>query len=98
MILSRETSVYDFDVALSYASEDRQYVQSVARGLRDSGVRVFYDEFLVAELWGVNLYTYLDEVYRKRAKYAIVFASNNYAKKTWTAHERQSAQAQCHVA
>ena len=85
--------MHDFDVALSYTSEDRHYVQQVAEGLRDIGVRVFYDEFAAVELWGADLYTYLDEVYRKRARFTVVFVSRNYAAKEWTAHERQSAQA-----
>ena len=51
--------MHDFDVALSYTSEDRHYVQQVAEGLRDIGVRVFYDEFAAVELWGADLYTYL---------------------------------------
>ena len=84
---------HDFEVALSYASEDRHYVQQVAEGLRDTGVRVFYDEFAAVELWGADLYTYLDEVYRKRARFTVVFVSRSYAAKEWTAHERQSAQA-----
>lgn len=84
---------HEFDVALSYASEDRVYVQQVAKGLRDAGIRVFYDEFAVAELWGVDLYSYLDDVYRRRARFTVVFVSRSYAAKKWTAHERQSAQA-----
>ena len=31
-----------FDVALSYAGEDRYYVKQVAEILRDSGIHVFY--------------------------------------------------------
>jgi hypothetical protein len=48
---------------------------------------------MVADLWGVDLYNYLDDVYRKRARFTIVFISQNYAAKAWTSHERQSAQA-----
>jgi hypothetical protein len=88
-----EQASHEFDVALSYAGEDRGYVAAVANGLREAGVRVFYDEFMVADLWGVDLYGYLDEVYRKRARFTIVFISHNYAAKAWTSHERQSAQA-----
>ncbi|WST42416.1 TIR domain-containing protein [Streptomyces sp. NBC_01167] len=84
---------FDFDVALSYAGEDRKYVQAVAALLREGGVRIFYDEYAAAELWGSDLYTILDEVYRKRARFAIVFVSRHYVSKPWTRHERMSAQA-----
>lgn len=88
-----EQASHEFDVALSYAGEDRGYVEAIADGLREAGVRVFYDEFQVTDLWGVDLYGYLDDVYRKRARFTIVFISHNYAAKAWTSHERQSAQA-----
>jgi hypothetical protein len=83
----------DFDVALSFAGEDRRYVEQVAKILRDRKIRVFYDEFMLVDLWGEDLYSYFDDIYRRRARFAVVFVSENYARKAWTSHERQSAQA-----
>lgn len=85
--------VFDYDVALSYAGEDRAYVEQIAMRLRELGVRLFYDEYAAAELWGSDLYTLLDDVYRKRARFTIIFVSRHYASKSWTRHERQSIQA-----
>jgi hypothetical protein len=82
-----------YDVALSFAGEDRSYVAQVAETLRDSGVRVFYDDFETVALWGKDLYAHLDWVYRKAARYCVVFISEHYASKLWTNHERRSAQA-----
>src|SRR5207248_2119071 len=65
---SRE-SVTDYDVALSFAGEDRAYVEEVARALSAAGVKVFYDKLEEADLWGKNLYTHLSDVYRKRARF-----------------------------
>ena len=84
---------FEYDIALSFAGEDRNYVSRVAENLRLSGVRVFYDEFELIDMWGKNLYVYLDEIYREKAHYCIVFLSKNYAKKAWANHERESAQA-----
>ena len=84
---------YEFDVALSFASEDWEYVEKVAHTLKEIGVRVFYDCFEEVNLWGKNLYDYLQEVYYKRSRYTIMFISEAYAKKLWTNHERKSAQA-----
>ncbi len=83
----------NFDVALSFAGEDRTYVDQVARLLRDRGVKVFYDLFEEADLWGKNLYTHLSDVYQNRAKFTVMFISAAYCEKLWTNHEREAAQA-----
>lgn len=92
-----ETSTADdnrhLDVCLSFAGEDRQYVERVAETLRGLGVKVFYDKYEQASLWGRDLYQHLDEVYRKRAKFCVVFISEAYSQKLWTKHELRSAQA-----
>jgi len=45
----------EFEIALSFAGENRTYVDQVANLLRDSGVKVFYDLFEEASPWGKNL-------------------------------------------
>ncbi len=82
----------EFDIALSFAGEDREYVDQVANLLRDSGVKVFYDIFEEANLWGKNLYDYLSDIYMNKALYTIMFISKYYSKKLWTNHERQAMQ------
>lgn len=82
-----------YDVALSFAGEEREYVEAVASSLRDAGVSVFYDRYEEASLWGKDLYEHLNQVYTKEAHYTVLFASKAYAKKLWTNHERKSAQA-----
>ncbi|GBQ04222.1 hypothetical protein SSP531S_57140 [Streptomyces spongiicola] len=89
---SPSVEAFEFDVALSFAGEDRHYVQGIAELLKQRGVRIFYDEYVAAHLWGQDLYTTLDEVYRKRARFAIIFVSRHYVSKPWTQHERMSAQ------
>lgn len=84
---------FGLDVALSFAGEDRDYVEQVAASLDERGVRYFYDKSEEAELWGKDLYTHLDEVYRRRARYCVMFISEAYGRKLWTNHERESAQA-----
>lgn len=86
-------SAPDFDIALSFAGEDRQYVDRVANVLRDRGVKVFYDLFEEADLWGKDLYAHLTDVYQKRARFTVMFISEAYGKKLWTNHERRAAQA-----
>jgi len=81
-----------FDIALSFAGEDRKYVDQVAILLRQNGISVFYDLFEEANLWGKNLYDYLSDIYQNQARYTIMFISDAYNRKLWTNHERQSMQ------
>jgi hypothetical protein len=83
----------DYDIALSFAGEDRKYVEEVATELKRLGVRVFYDNFETVNLWGKDLYTHLQKIYQEQAKYTVIFISKHYAKKHWTNHERKMAQA-----
>lgn len=82
-----------YHIALSFAGEDRDYVDRVAAHLKAAGVDVFYDTFEEADLWGKDLYAHLSEVYRDRAVYTVMFVSKAYGKKLWTNHERRNAQA-----
>jgi len=83
---------YDFDVALSFAGEDRNKAEALAIELKNRGIKVFYDAFQKTELWGQDLYAYLSDLYRLRARYCVMFISRNYSEKLWTNHERKSAQ------
>ncbi len=83
---------YDYDIALSFAGENRDYVEEVAQTLKVYGVRVFYDKFEEHTLWGKNLIDYLQEIYKNKAKCTVMFISEHYAKKAWTTLERKSMQ------
>lgn len=82
-----------YDVALSFAAEDREYAKALRDLLTAGGYEPFYDEDELADLWGKNLYDYLSEVYKVRARYCVIFLSQHYKRKLWTHHERQMAQA-----
>lgn len=82
-----------YDIALSFAGEDRAYVDRVAQGLRDRGVKVFYDLFEEVDLWGKDLYAHLIDVYREQAQFTVMFISAAYGEKLWSNHERKAAQA-----
>ncbi|MET8994339.1 TIR domain-containing protein [Amycolatopsis sp. NPDC004169] len=84
------TEPYDF--CLSFATEQRPYVEEVAALLRKAGLTVFYDAYETATLLGEDLYTRLDEIYNRGSRFCVLFASEAYARKAWTNHERQSAQ------
>lgn len=82
-----------YDVCLSFAGEQRDYVDRVATHLRQANVRVFYDRYETVNLWGEDLVHYLDQVYRYQARFCVMFVSSDYEQKIWTTHERRSIQA-----
>ena len=82
---------YKYDVTLSFAGEDRLYVERVANVLKENQIKVFYDKFEEVDLWGKDLGVHFDYVYRKGAKYCVIFISENYKKKIWTNHEIRTA-------
>jgi hypothetical protein len=81
-----------YDVCLSFAGEDRDYVREVAEELKYCGIRVFYDEYEEVALWGKDLHEHLDDIYKNAARYCVLFVSKHYSAKVWTIHERRSAQ------
>ena len=84
------SGAFTYDVALSFAGEQRRYVEKVAAALRRRGRQPFYDDYEKAEMWGKDLSEHLDRVYQKDARYCVLFASEAYARKVWTTHERRS--------
>jgi hypothetical protein len=82
---------FEYDVTLSFAGEDRDYVKKVAQVLSENGVKVFYDEFEEVDLWGKDLGIHFDFVYRKSARYCIPFISKHYKAKVWTNYEIRTA-------
>lgn len=85
--------VFQYDVAPSFAGEDRTIAEALAQALVATGIRVFYDGYEQATLWGKDLYQHLQTVYRDTAHYCVLFISAAYARKLWTRHELQQAQA-----
>ncbi len=91
--MSSDRSNCKYDVCLSFAGEDREYVEEVASQARSRNIHVFYDKYEQVELWGKNLYKHLADVYQNQARFCVIFISENYARKLWTDHELSSAQA-----
>lgn len=80
-----------YDVALSFAGEQREYVDSVAHLIQSYGYVVFYDEFHKAKLWGKDLAAYFKEVYFSDSDKVIMFISKEYVSKFWPSYERKHA-------
>lgn len=85
--------IFDYDVALSFAGENREYAEELASKLREKGVQVFYDNWNIASLWGENLYAFLGKTYRDNSLFCVTIISKAYCEKIWTKHEMEFIQA-----
>ena len=80
-----------WDVALSFAGAQRDYVEQVASALKARGIRCFYDADEQIELWGKYLAEELPAIYAEQAASVVVFVSAEYAARDWTRLERRAA-------
>ena len=84
---------FEYDVGLSFAGEQREYVEEVADKLVSRGIRVFFDDYERGNLWGKDLYAHLSNIYEHKCRFCVIFVSEDYAAKVWPNRERESAQA-----
>lgn len=85
---------FEHEVAISYASEDREIAEQIAQSLRKKGVSVFYDRFYKSELWGKKLSIWFKEKYGKSSRFVLVLVSRHYPVKDWTDFEFSIATAE----
>ena len=84
-------STKPYQVALSFAGEQRPYVEEVARHLDAHSVAVFYDRFEEAYLWGKSGAEAFHSIFCNQSDYTVMFVSEEYVRKSWPRHERRSA-------
>jgi hypothetical protein len=87
--LVKKTNKYD--VALSFAGENREYVAQVAKTLKSLGIRVFYDEDQEIDMWGKDLPIHLEIIYGEKSETVVIFGSKYYAEKSYPRHELKAA-------
>ncbi len=83
---------FEYDVALSFAVEDKVTANQFAALLKSKDIRVLLDEYEEDNLWEKDFVAHLAELYRTKARYCVMFISKNYPLKKWTEEERMSAQ------
>ena len=90
---SSDDKKYPYDVAISFAGEDREVAELLSDHLIELGLTVFYDRLEEHKLLGKNLYQYLQKIYKDSAQTCIVLISQHYVQKPWTLHELEQIQA-----
>jgi len=86
---SIKTDRFKYDVAISFAGENRQIADQITKALREKGINVFYDELEEEKvrLWGKNLRDEFIKIYGGQARYVIILISQYYPIKNWTNFE-----------
>ena len=80
----------EFQVSLSFAGEQRSYVEQVASSLAKLSIRVFYDREQKIELWGRNQGEELQRIYMDDSFVVVMFISRDYGQKSWPIQERRA--------
>ncbi|MFG1645511.1 TIR domain-containing protein [Amycolatopsis sp. NPDC049252] len=88
--LDRDPGELQWDLAISYASEDETLAREIHRRLRTE-FKVFYAPEEDAALWGTNLSKVLPNTYGVSSRYVLVISTEIYATKYWTQIEYEEA-------
>ncbi|WP_374314064.1 TIR domain-containing protein [Dongia sp.] len=83
--------MFKYQAAVSFAGEQRLYVEQVVRSLQSFGVPVFYDGDSQVTLWGKDGVEFFHQLFSAETSYVVMFISKEYVDKPWCSHERRSA-------
>lgn len=81
---------HQYEVALSYASENASFVRRVYRRLRAGDRATFFAPEEASHLWGKNESEF-ERIYGPGSRYVVPFVSEHYVKKEWTRLEFRAA-------
>ncbi|MER6168416.1 TIR domain-containing protein [Streptomyces violaceorubidus] len=76
-----------YDVALSFAGEDRDFAVALKEQLEERGLIVFYDHNEQARILGEDLEQFFRPIYQAGAGYIVVLLGPTYGQKRWTRFE-----------
>jgi hypothetical protein len=80
---------YEFDIAISFAGENRDLARLVAEQLRVMDCSVFFDEYYEANYLGGTWRKYFDEIFRSKSRYVVCLLDRHHAEKIWPTFERE---------
>ncbi len=82
----------NYDIALSFAGEDRVYAHALHDGLQNLGHTVFYDEAEQHRFLGKDIKGYLGPIYESGSRYVVAVFGEMYGRKVWTMFEASQYQ------
>jgi hypothetical protein len=93
-VLSRRIAIWRLKVRSSTrdkpaGSPNQPNVSGKPNSLSSFSMTIFFPE----QLWGKNLAIFFDEIFRKKARFCVMYVSKEYQQRVWRIHEARSAQA-----
>lgn len=79
----------NYDVALSFAGEDRTFAEHLRDALEDLGHAVFYDYAEQHLILGEDVEGYLGPIYASGSRYVVAVLGEMYGRKRWTLFESE---------
>lgn len=80
-----------YDIAVSFAGEQRGYVRETVAACKAKGLRVFFDEDKTNDWWGKNFIQEQRRAYSSQARFFVPFLSSDYLAKPIPMDEFASA-------
>lgn len=80
---------FDYDVALSFAGENRDLAKHIAAQLEDLDVPVFYDESFEANFLGKAWGKKFREIFAQESRYVVCLLDKHHLEKIWPTFERE---------
>jgi hypothetical protein len=80
---------FDFEIALSFAGENRELAKFIAESLELLDVPVFYDEMFEANFLGKTWSAQFKAIFGEKSKLVVCILDKHHAEKIWPTFERE---------
>jgi hypothetical protein len=80
---------FEYEVAISFAGENRDLARFISESLTTLDVSNFFDEMFEANFLGKAWSDQFKEIFSKKSKYVLVILDEHHAKKIWPTFERE---------
>jgi hypothetical protein len=88
----RSAKNFQFDIAISFAGENRELAGYIAQMLRGFDVEVFYDEYYEANYLGKAWSEQFRNIFSSESKLVVCLLDKHHQKKIWPTFERECFQ------
>lgn len=80
---------YQFDVAISFAGENRELAKLIADQLDACDCAVFYDEYFETNYLGKAWHKSFTEIFGEKSRFVVCLLDKNHLEKIWPTFERE---------
>jgi len=80
---------YEFDIAISFAGENRDLARYITESLEMLDIHTFYDEMFEANFLGKTWSTQFQEIFGEQSRFVLCILDEHHAKKIWPTFERE---------